>query len=374
MVEDRDGAVAEAGKGRQEPPRSVPVRRVLQILHSPDPGGVLALARSIADGLAPHGIGIETIFLAPGPNLSILTKLKGALAAVRRILGGGHETVIAYQAGPSIVVGLAGLLARGKRIIVHQTTVPSATKAPVRWMGGLLGWLGLFPVNIVNTAFTRGEFDGYARAYRKRLKLIEHGVERPLVTRARADTLRRHAIPDDRHVLLNTARLSEEKNQAVLIRALPALPDCRLVIAGEGDRRHELAALARSLGVEDRLHLLGALPRDEAVQLYGAADLFLFPSLHETFGISAVEAVMLAVPSIVSDIPVLREVLTVEGRSPASFVPPAEVAAWAGQIRRWCDRPPPRADLAAFADLLAERYSERRMIDAYVELLTQPIR
>ncbi len=348
--------------------------RALQVIHSPDPGGVLALAQSITDGVAEQGIAIETVFLTPRPAMSAWAKIRGALAVASRIVRGRHEAVIAYQAWPSIVVALTGLVARPPRLIVHQTTVPSATAAPIRWLGGLIGSLGLYPVNVVNTVFTRNEFKAYPKAYRKHLKLIEHGVPRPVVTVAREATLRRHGVPDDRKILLNTARLVEEKNQDTIIRALPALPDCRLVVAGDGILRDEFQALADVLGVGDRVHLLGPLPHDQTIELYGAADLFVFPSLHETFGISAVEAALLAIPTLVSDIPVLREVLTVDGRSPVEFIGARDVAAWTERLRRWLSDPPPRAGLEAFAAALADKYSEARMIDAYVDLLSDPLR
>lgn len=349
-----------------------PQRRVLQLLHSPDPGGVLALAQSIERGIAPQGFDMETLFLTSKPNLSARDKITGSLAAAGRILRGKHDVVMAYQALPSIVIGLAGLLARSPKVIVHQTTVASETWAPVRWLSAALGWLGLYHANIVNTAYTRSLYDKYLPRYRRHLQLIEHGVETPRVTQPRDVTLQRYCIPDDGQILVNTGRLVDQKNQDVLIRALASLPGCRLVVAGEGERRAEWTALAAELGVADRVHLLGALPHDEALQLYGAADLFVFPSVHETFGISAVEAVLLGVPTLVGDIQVLREVLTINGESCAAFINPRDVDAWVQHLRSWCEQPPERSKLQAFAARLARRYSEERMVQAYVDLLNAP--
>jgi glycosyltransferase involved in cell wall biosynthesis len=360
----------EGGAFDPGPPR----RRVLQILNSPDPGGVLALSYSITRGLAPHGFAMETMFVAPGANLSPWTKIKGTLTVLWRVAAGGHDAIMAYQPWPSVLVGLAGLIAPRTRRIVHQTTMSAEMQAPIRWLGKLLGTIGLYPVNIVNSAETARGFAAYPVRYRRHLRLIEHGVERPVVTRSRQQTLERYGIPDAGRILLHTGRLSEEKNQETLIRALAQLPDCRLVVAGEGDRREALESLARSLGVEDRVHLLGALPHAEAVQLYGIADLFVFPSLHETFGISAVEAALLGLPMLVSDIAVLREVLTSDGQSPVAFLVPTDVEAWVRQIRAWCDQPPKSRQLGDFATRLAQRYSERRMIEAYAELLSAPRR
>lgn len=345
------------------------MKQALQILNSPDPGGVLALAESIAAGVAHHDIAIETLFLTPQPGMSALTKLKGAFAASAHIVRGNYSAVIAYQAWPSIIVGLTGIIARRPRLIVHQTTVPSATSPPVRLLDRIIGSFGLYPVNIVNTSFTRSEYDSYPRGYRKHLRLIEHGVARPVLTCTRASTLQRYSIPDDRKIVLNTGRLVEQKNQDTLIRALTNLHECRLVVAGDGNLRNEFHALAKQLGVDDRVHLLGALPHDQTMELYGAADLFAFPSRHETFGISAVEAALLGIPTLVSDITVLQEVLTVEGQSPVAFIDATDVEAWTETLRQWCKDPPSSDVLQAFAKGLAIKYSDERMVEAYVELI-----
>ena len=59
--------------------------------------------------------------------------------------------------------------------------------------------------------------------------------------------------------------------------------------------------------------MLGALPADDIADLYAAADLFVFPSTWETFGLAAVEAGMAGLPMVVADLPVLREVLRADG-------------------------------------------------------------
>jgi glycosyltransferase involved in cell wall biosynthesis len=76
----------------------------------------------------------------------------------------------------------------------------------------------------------------------------------------------------------------------------------------------------------------------------------------------------------VSDIPTLREVLTIDGTSPVTFIPPRDVNAWAEHLKRWSEQPPERAALDHFAQRIAQRYSEGRMIQAYVELLNAPRR
>lgn len=345
--------------------------RVLQIVHAPDPGGVLTLAQTLADGLGRHGITVETVYLFDEISSGKLTRLGGALRAAGRILTGRYDGLMAYQATACIVVGTIGWLKGIPARIVHQTTQPSETIAPIRWLDRLVGALRLYPINVVNSLWTQSQFAGYPEPYRRSLRLIEHGVTTPVARRTRGKTWQAYGVPDDGPILLNTGRLADQKNQVVLIRALPRLPGVRLVIAGGGPLQADYQALAEELGVADRLHMLGAVPYADIADLYAAADLFVFPSVHETFGISAVEAALLRRPTVVADLVVLREVLTIDGASEAVFVEPHDIDGWRQAIATMLASPPPPERLAALAARIADRFSEAKMIGRYVDLLRQ---
>ena len=111
------------------------------------------------------------------------------------------------------------------------------------------------------------------------------------------------------------------------------------------------------------------VPHKEAVQLYGAADMFVFPSSNETFGISAVEAVLLGLPTLVSDIAVLREVLQVEGASPVTFLPAGDVEAWRDAIACRLAHPTQSEVLKSFGEAIGRKYSKSRMMDGYLRLV-----
>lgn len=348
-----------------------PALSVLQIVNSPEPGGVLSLSTSIAAGLNKEGHEVETAFVAPDVGMSWLAKLSGCLRIARQLLSGRYDAVIAYQGAGAITVALTALASSPPRRIVHQTTQPAGTAASVRKIDWALGSLGLYQVNVVNTASTQSHFAKYPESYRKSLVLIEHGVAIPDAIPPREDVLARFGLPLAAPILLSTGRLVADKNQAVLIRALVDVPRAHLVIAGGGELEGAYKELAHELGVADRVHLLGALPWIDAVELTGAADLFLFPTLHETFGISAVEAVMLGKPALVSDIAVLREVLTSNGHTEVAFIQPHDSPAWARAINSFLQNPTNPIALEDFAGRIRSKYSEDRMIRQYVDLLAR---
>jgi glycosyltransferase involved in cell wall biosynthesis len=343
--------------------------RILQIVISPDPGGVLALSESIREGLSGHGHVVETAFVVPNPDASYVKRLGGALQLAGRMLTGRYDALIGYQPSTSILVGLMGALLRNPRRIVHQTTVPAENSVPLRALDWLVGSSPAYRINVVNTVFTREQYRDYPRAYRRKVVLIEHGVPVPATTRSRTQTLARFGIPDQGCIVLNTARLDGQKNHTVLLQAMRHNPQIRLVVAGDGAFRPRVEAEIADYDLGNRVHLLGRLCHAEALELYGAADAFVFPSMHETFGISAVEAAMFGLPVVASDIGVLREVLQVDGKTAVRFVAPQDAAAWTSALRELVHTPPDPAATRSFASALALKYSECRMIGSYLKLL-----
>ena len=348
--------------------------RILQVFHDYERGGVQVLADMIEQGLSPHRIGVETTHLFPRPGLPAFSKLICAWRAARYIWRGDFDVLVAYQGAASILVGVVGWL-RGRRLrIVHQTCTPGATAPLIRWLDKLIGALGLYNFNIANSAATWAEFARYPASYRRAMILIEHGLDAPAPTRHREEARRRFNLPLSQPLLLNVGRLMAQKNQELLIRALPNLPRAHLVLAGGGLKVDAYQALADTLGVGDRLHILGSLPPGDIADLYLAADLFVFPSTWETFGIAAVEAAMVGMPMVVADLPALREVLRAEGNEPVAFAAPHDVEAWIAAISAALAAPPSPQIAAIFARTIRRRYSRQRMIESYLRLFEREAR
>lgn len=75
-----------------------------------------------------------------------------------------------------------------------------------------------------------------------------------------------------------------------------------LDIAGKGDlRQHILREVAR-LGLSEQVNLLGMIPREELMELYGKSDLFVFPSLHDSSGMVVLESLSRGLPVICLDL------------------------------------------------------------------------
>jgi glycosyltransferase involved in cell wall biosynthesis len=73
-------------------------------------------------------------------------------------------------------------------------------------------------------------------------------------------------------------------------------------VAGDGPERESLEALARELGIQDRVDFLGRVPRPRVLELCRSHDAFIFPSLHDSGGIAVLEAMYLGLPVVCLDL------------------------------------------------------------------------
>jgi len=109
-------------------------------------------------------------------------------------------------------------------------------------------------------------------------------------------------------------RLVPEKGVQVLLEAiallLPHIPELKLLVGGIGPYEAYLRSKVRELGLNDRVAFLGYLDESRRNQYLKLADVAVFPSLYEPFGIVALEAMAAQVPVIVSDTGGLSEVVS----------------------------------------------------------------
>jgi len=146
-------------------------------------------------------------------------------------------------------------------------------------------------------------------------------------------------------------------------------PDWHLAFAGQGLARDDLVSFARSLGVADRVHFVGELAPQQIGVFLRALDVFVFPSLAESFGLAPVEAAQAGIPVVANDLAVVREVLAVKGKPRALLVDVADTCAFAAAIRTVLTDRDLKAALATRGVDLLHRYSLDTMIDRFAALI-----
>jgi glycosyltransferase involved in cell wall biosynthesis len=152
---------------------------------------------------------------------------------------------------------------------------------------------------------------------------------------------RRRFADDDQPLVYYVGRIVYEKGLHVLLDAWPqvlaALPRARLLIAGAGGYLASLEQRAADLDITAQVTFAGFISDDERDRLYHAADVAVFPSLYEPFGIVALEAMAAGCPVVVAATGGLAEVVT--AHETGLTVQPSDPAALAWGIRHTLQHP-----------------------------------
>ncbi len=160
--------------------------------------------------------------------------------------------------------------------------------------------------------------------------------------------------------VMYSGAMEPRKNAERLLEAFASLGPAHLaktqmVIAGKiaPHDRARFDALVARLGIADRVVLTGYITDDELITLYSATSAYVFPSLHEGFGLPALEAMACGAPTIGSATTSVPEVI---GRPDALF-DPAETGDIARVMRRVLEDPAFAASLREHAAVQSTRFS-----------------
>ena len=356
--------------------------KVVQVQTQAEAAGAQRVSDMLGSGLRSRGHEVRTVFLYrktnaydddPHADFILDHKPRGPrdlLRAVGGLVGymrrARPDAVISYQHYGNIAGTIAGRLAGVKHLIANQSGAPGQFGGwPAKLADTVMGATGLYSYSIVNSGWLAGQFAAHPGLYRKRVRRIDHGVDATGVAMDRQAARRTFGLPDNVYLAMSSGRMTVEKNQAAIIAALPALPDVHLALAGVGPEHEALLALARSLGVADRLHMVGEVPRARIFEFLAAGDVYVFASRTETFGLAVAEAAVAGLPVVANRLDVLREVLG----GAAIYVDADRLGELATAIGRVKADAKLRVELIDAGRALAQRYSPSAMTQSYEELL-----
>jgi glycosyltransferase involved in cell wall biosynthesis len=155
-------------------------------------------------------------------------------------------------------------------------------------------------------------------------------------------------------------RLTAQKALDVMVAALADCPGVSLVVAGDGGERDALVADVAARGMTDRVRVLGALPREEVLDLFAAADASILSSSWENFPHSVVESLAVGTPVIATRAGGVAEVV-VDG-SNGLLVPVGDAGALAAAVRRYFEDEGLRTRLRADAAVSVVPYRADRLL------------
>ncbi|MBR1329644.1 glycosyltransferase family 4 protein [Bradyrhizobium ottawaense] len=315
----------------------------------------------------------DTLYCAPSRPGNPMALLRMLWTLGRHISTIKPDAVLTFQHFGNVIGGGVTRLVSRAPVIANQVSSALSMSWPVRTADVVMGSLGFFDRITLNSQDMQREYSRYPAAYRSRMVHVPHGFDDKALTLSKETARQKFNLPPDRILLGCAARLHPHKRLDLAIRLLPDQPSWHLALAGQGADEGRLKLLASELKVSDRLHLLGEIPPTRMADFLACLDVFVFPTQAETFGLAAVEAANAGVPSVVTDLPVLREVLSYEGRPTALFVDASDHAKLSAAVSRLLTDQHLSDELRQNAKGLRLRYSVDAMVEEYVRILGQVI-
>jgi len=357
--------------------------RVLQLgkYYEPYVGGIETHLALLAHGLQARGVEVEVLVHGNGTRTvrenvrgipvtrvgALLRALSTELApSLVGELSRSYEVLHLHAPHPMAMV--AYLLARKPPhalVITHHSDIVRQ----VRLKGLLSPVFGAVHSRAAAIIATSQRYLDTSREigeFRPKVRVIPYGSDLHQFSPLLKDSRPAHELRSKcgERVVLATGRLIYYKGFEVLLDAMRTVRG-HLLLIGDGPLRGALEDRARRNGIRERVTFVGAVPNDRMGPYYGAADVFVLPSIarSEAFGIVQIEALACGIPvvntALASGVPDVS-IHDVTGLT----VPPNDAEALALAISRVLDDPALAARLSSKARQRAlERFTADRMVE-----------
>lgn len=180
------------------------------------------------------------------------------------------------------------------------------------------------------------------------------------------------SIPRDALVLLFVGRLTRPKNLFALVDAFAEVKTrisrAVLVIVGKGEQERALTEYVKKRRIPG-VRFLGFIPNHELPSVYSCADFFIMSSTYEGQPVVLLEAMACGLPPILSDIPVMRDMVRESGLGLlVDFGDPRRAASC---IEEYISSPKANRDRLAVREYVVKNLSSAACAEKYLELLEQ---
>lgn len=179
----------------------------------------------------------------------------------------------------------------------------------------------------------------------------------------------RYQLPE--HFILNVGSIEERKNALSAVKTLPMLPQhIHIVIVGRRTKyTEEIERFTKENGLSKRVHIISNVPFNDLPALYQSADIFVYPSRFEGFGIPIIEALYSGVPVVAATGSCLEEA----GGPNSIYIHPDDITGMVNAFKRIYTEPELKKDMVEKGLEFAQQFSEIKqageIINIYKELV-----
>jgi glycosyltransferase involved in cell wall biosynthesis len=169
---------------------------------------------------------------------------------------------------------------------------------------------------VAATMFAKKLYENYVDS--ERIVVIPFGVD------SNSIKVKRGGVENGKIRIMYAGSITMRKGLSYLLRAFAKVArsyrDVELHIYGKGPQLPHLRSLALKLGISDKVVFHGFVPRRKLIEKYSEHDIYVHPSLSESFGVAVLEAMAAGLPVVASNIPNLNEII-VHGKTGFLFKP-----------------------------------------------------
>lgn len=191
----------------------------------------------------------------------------------------------------------------------------------------------------------------------------------PASEKKKREIRRDYRLPE--HYILNVGSIEERKNVLLAVKAMAMLPKhIQMVIIGKRTKYTEkIEEYVNDHGLCERVHILSNVPFDDLPAFYQMADIFVYPSRFEGFGIPIIEALNSGTPVVAATGSCLEEA----GGPDSIYIAPDDVQGLANAFKLIYSDSAKRKEMIEKGLVFAKRFSERKqaeeIMNIYKELL-----
>ena len=215
---------------------------------------------------------------------------------------------------------------------------------------------------------TKADIMNFYKIPENNISVIYQGCDRSFMAPATEEKKRsirdKYQLPE--RYILNVGSIEKRKNVLLAVKAMQKLhPDFHLVIVGHRtEYADEIEKYAASNGLKNRIHIKDNVSFADLPAIYQQAELFIYPSIYEGFGIPIVEALNSGIPIIAT-----KDSCLEEAGGPSSFyVESDDVEGLINAATQILYSPTLKAKMEKEGKEYAERFSEKRQADLLMKL------
>jgi glycosyltransferase involved in cell wall biosynthesis len=222
----------------------------------------------------------------------------------------------------------------------------------------------------VSTRVKRELIDYYSVS-KEKILLIPNGIDISEFINKQETSLNLHSKFNADYILINVGGYSRIKGIYEVIKALKHIRDLNwiFIVIGGGPRKDLILVkkLLKQYNLDNRVLLLGSLKKELVKNIVQEADVYLHPSLYESFGIAVLEAMALKKPIVASRIDSLEELVNDAG----ILINVGNISGLANAIRNLLEDSELRKSLAQRAFQRALKYNWTNIANTYSEILNE---